>query len=49
MVRGVLGNIHQGCEVFRPFNGMQCTAIALISLLALLQNVNKHSLTAHTL
>ncbi|XP_048731467.2 uncharacterized protein LOC125648408 [Ostrea edulis] len=33
MVRGVLANTHQGCQIFAPFNGVQCTAVALIALL----------------
>lgn len=33
MVRGLLGNMHQGCHIFSPFSGMQCTAMALIALL----------------
>lgn len=37
MVRGTLGNIHQGCNIFQPFNGVQCTAIALIALLSFMQ------------
>ena len=35
MVRGILGNFHQGANCFRPFNGMQCTAMSLIAVLAL--------------
>ena len=33
MVRTVRGNLHQGCSVFQPYNGVQCTAISLIALL----------------
>lgn len=35
MVRGVLGSLHQGCFIFAPYGGMQCTAMALIALAAL--------------
>ena len=34
MVRHVSGNIHQGAMQFSPFNGVQCTPVALIALLA---------------
>lgn len=34
MVSGILANNHQGCAVFAPFNGVQCTAIALVALLS---------------
>ena len=46
MVRGILGNVHQGCEIFRPFKGMQCTAIALIALLTLSVDYNAQNMTA---
>ena len=31
--RVVLGNVHQGCAQFAPYNGVQCTAIAFVALL----------------
>ena len=33
MVRFLMGSVHQGCECFQPFNGVQCTPIALMALL----------------
>ena len=36
MVRSVRGSFHQGCLRFQSYNGMQCTAIALIALLSLM-------------
>ena len=41
MVSGVLGNFHQGSIVFQPFNGMQCTAMSLVALLAFFQLGNQ--------
>ena len=32
-MRGLLGNFHQGCNLFQPYNGVQCTAISLVALL----------------
>lgn len=29
----LLANLHQGCQLFQPVNGMQCTVIALVALL----------------
>ena len=40
MVRGVSGNFHQGCQKYAPYNGMQCTAIALVAILLLFQGGN---------
>ena len=37
MVRSVLANLHQGCTIFQPFNGVQCTAIALIALVTFMR------------
>lgn len=37
MVRSVFANVHQGCNIFQPFNGVQCTAIALIALVTFMQ------------
>ena len=36
MVSGLRENFHQGCNIFAPFNGMQCTAVTLISLILLM-------------
>ena len=36
MVRGLRENFHQDCNIFAPFNGMQCTAVTLISLTLLM-------------
>lgn len=33
MVSTIFANFHQGCQQFQPFNGIQCTAVALIALL----------------
>ena len=33
MVRGFKANLHQGCNNFLPFNGVQCMAVALVALL----------------
>lgn len=33
MVTCIQGNSHQGCSLFYPFNGMQCTGIALVALI----------------
>ena len=37
MVRSVLANLHQGCTIFQPFNGVLCTAIALIALVTFMR------------
>ena len=39
MVRGIRGHFHQGCNIFQPYNGMQCTAIALVALLMFMQHM----------
>lgn len=44
MVRSVLANYHQGCQIFAPFNGVQCTAIALIALLTFMNCFNSPQL-----
>lgn len=44
MVRSVLANYHQGCQIFAPFNGVQCTAIALITLLIFMNCFNSPQL-----
>lgn len=31
--------MHQGCNIFRPYNGVQCTAIALIALIVFMQRM----------
>ena len=48
MVRGVVGSLHQGCCVFAPYNGMQCTAMAIVALVSLfsLENVSNRSFTS---
>lgn len=33
MVSTIFANFHQGCQQLQPFNGIQCTAVALIALL----------------
>ena len=33
MVRGFKANVHQGCNDFLPFNGVQCRAVAVVALL----------------
>lgn len=40
MVRSVLANMHQGCNTFRPYNGVQRTAIALIALIVFMQRIS---------
>lgn len=37
MVRSVFANVHQGCAIFQPYNGVQCTAVALIALVTFMQ------------
>ena len=37
MVRHLFGDFHQGCVFFQPFNGVQCTAVALIALFMFMQ------------
>lgn len=44
MVRSVLANYHQGCQIFATFNGVQCTAIALIALLIFMNCFNSPQL-----
>ena len=36
MVSGLRANFHQGCNIFTTFNGLQCTAVTLISLILLM-------------
>ena len=36
MVSCLRANFHQGCNIFAPFNGMQCTAVTLISSILLM-------------
>ena len=33
MIRFFMGSVHQDCECFQPFSGVQCTAIALMAVL----------------
>lgn len=39
MVRSLLANCHQGCVEFQPYNGVQCTAIALVALLMFVKHM----------
>ena len=39
MVSFLHANLHQGCDIFQPHNGMQCTAIALIALLTFMHHL----------
>lgn len=43
MVFSLHANIHQGCHIFHPYNGMQCTAFALLALLTFMHHMPKLS------
>jgi hypothetical protein len=49
MVRSILGHFHQGCLIFHPYNGMQCTAVALIALLTFMKCANNTSFESRDL
>jgi hypothetical protein len=49
MVRSILGHFHQGCHIFQPYNGMQCTAVALIALLTFMKCANNTSFESRDL
>jgi hypothetical protein len=49
MVRSILGHFHQGCLIFQPYNGMQCTAVALIALLTFMKCANNTSFESRDL
>jgi hypothetical protein len=45
----ILGHFHQGCLIFHPYNGMQCTAVALIALLTFMKCANNTSFESRDL
>lgn len=38
MVRTLFASTNQGCTIFQPYNGVQCTAIALVALLMFMRH-----------
>ena len=49
MVRSILGHFHQGFHIFQPYNGIQCTAIALIAVLTFMKCANNTSFESRDL
>lgn len=41
MVKSLFSSTHQGCTQFQPYNGVYCTAIALVALLMFVKHSPK--------